>query len=1270
MEVVGGAASVITVIDISAKIFELCQTYVSAVKEARKDIQRLRDGVTSLQDVLTDVRDLAEDSSLSGRSVFSRLNQYDGPVQQCERDLRRLVAQLELGEGESKMRQFGLRALKWPFSSKDIDKRLQIINDYKATFTLALTSDNFTLTRTIKDDIARLAIGEKQQKIRHWLSSPDPSTNHNAACKLRQATTGEWFLKSDEFEKWKMTSRSFLWLYGIPGCGKSVLCSTALEEVKSQYKSNYTVEIPTVAIAYFYFDFNDSEKQRHDKFTHSLIEQLAWQSAKALAYLESLFSHCQDGKGQPTQDALEVALQQMLNEFGETFIILDALDECKEREELLLLLKNLTSWGAGNLHVLATSRRERDIEEALEPLVTSEICLQSAIVDNDIRTYLSERLQNDSRLKRWPANVRGEIKDTLIEGAQGMFRWVVCQLEVLRKCLKVDALRKALKSLPKTLDETYARILLSINEDYRQDAFRILQWLVYSARPLRIEEMVEVIAIDTEQSRFNPENRLPDPRDLLTICSSLVTTISVTAEGNDGASNETTELRLAHFSVKEYLISDRIRTGTAFQYDIQSRGEEEIAQSCLTYLLQFQRGVLTSGNLNTFPLALYAARHWCRHFRATKDSDQASKLVMQLFQGEAFQNWIRLYNLDGLQRKTIIKRYFDRISSPLYYASLEGLFELVSLLLEKGADVNAQGGSYGNALQAALSRGHEATTALLLEKGADVNAQGGFYGNALQAASARGHEATTALLLEKGANVNAQGGFYGNALQAASASSHEAIAALLIEKGADVNTQGGVYGNALQAASGEGHEAIAALLIEKGANVNAQGRYHDNALQVASGKGHEAIAALLIEKGANVNAQGRYHDNALQVASGKGHEAIAVLLIEKGANVNAQGRYHDNALQVASAGGHEVIVALLIEKGADVNAQGGEYSNALQAASFRGRAAIAVLLLEKGADVNAQGGEYGNALQAASARGHEAIAALLIEKGADVNAQAGYHGNALQAASLGGHEAIAALLIEKGANVNAQGGYHGNALQAASAGGHEAIAYHGNALQAASLGGHEAIAALLIEKGANVNAQGGYHGNALQAASARGHEAIVVLLIEKGADVNTQSKRYGNALQKASLGGHEAIAALLIEKGADVNAQGGEYGNALQAASFRGRAAIAVLLLEKGADVNAQGGEYGNALQAAAVQGHEAIAALLLKEGADVNAQGGYYGNALQAASARGHEAIAALLIEKGADVNAQGGRYGNALQAASVKGHEAVAALLLEKGARAENIA
>jgi hypothetical protein len=293
----------------------------------------------------------------------------------------------------------------------------------------------------------------------------------------------------------------------------------------------------------------------------------------------------------------------------------------------------------------------------------------------------------------------------------------------------------------------------NIDEEYSQDAFRIFQWLVHSARPLRIEEVAEVLAINTEESRFDPENRLPEPRDLLTICSSLVTIVAGTVKDNKGAFNETTELRLAHFSVKEYLISDRIRKGMAFQYDIQSRAEEEIAQTCLSYLLHFQKGVLTSGNLNTFPLARYAAEHWCRHFRAVEDWDQACKLSLQLFQGDALKNWIRLFDPDRPWEGSDISRDTTNIASALYYVSLQGLLKPLRLLLERGADVNAQGGAYDNALQAASAGGHEAVVALLLEKGADVNAQGGAYGNALQAASAGGHKAIVALLLKKGARA-------------------------------------------------------------------------------------------------------------------------------------------------------------------------------------------------------------------------------------------------------------------------------------------------------------------------------------------------------------------------------------------------------------------------------------------------------------------------------------------------------------------------------------
>ena len=221
-----------------------------------------------------------------------------------------------------------------------------------------------------------------------------------------------------------------------------------------------------------------------------------------------------------------------------------------------------------------------------------------------------------------------------------------------------------------------------------------------------------------------------------------------------------------------------------------------------------------------------------------------------------------------------------------------------------------------------------------------------------------------------------------------------------------------------------------------------------------------------------------------------------------------------------------------------------------------------------------------------------------------------------------------------------------------------------NSLLAASEEGNETMVRLLLEGGADVNAQGGEYGTALQAASYKGHREISLLLLEMGADVNAQGGRYGNALQAAIINGHHMIALELLGWMADPNAQGGEHGSALQAASIRGYEWLVQHLLQMGADANAQGGRHGSALKAASFRGYEAVVQTLLEVGADVNAQGGRYNSALQAASYGDHEGVVRLLLDKGADVNAQGGRYGNALQAASYKGNEAIVQLLLDKGA------
>jgi hypothetical protein len=128
-----------------------------------------------------------------------------------------------------------------------------------------------------------------------------------------------------------------------------------------------------------------------------------------------------NGKQQPMTGELLTTLRQIVQEFDETFIILDALDECTERQELLTNIEEIAKWKIGKLHILATSRREKDIEEWLEPLVNDQekICIQSALVNDDIRTYVHEKLQTDRKLK-WSAKVQEEIEKSLMDGAHGM----------------------------------------------------------------------------------------------------------------------------------------------------------------------------------------------------------------------------------------------------------------------------------------------------------------------------------------------------------------------------------------------------------------------------------------------------------------------------------------------------------------------------------------------------------------------------------------------------------------------------------------------------------------------------------------------------------------------------------------------------------------------------------------------------------------------------------------------------------------------------------
>lgn len=769
-------------------------------------------------------------------------------------------------------------------------------------------------TRDIVQDMNAI---QHMKELNRWLLPPDPSVNYNKALQQRHKGSGQWLLQRTDYATWKAKAGSFLWLHGIPGCGKTVLSSSIIEDLRHGVICHDPL--------YFYFDFSDTNKQALDKALRSLIVQLYRHSNSEDVQrpLNDLWKAHGEGMAQPDLDALSKTFQRMIQLGNGVWIILDALDECQPRTKLLQWIKILMDSQKSKVHLLVTSRPEQDIESAITRWAYKEsiVRIRSTLIADDIQAYILARVREHAGLNRWQSHpeIQQEIGDTLTNKADGMFRWVSCQLDALEGCYHYSTLKTALESLPEDLNETYARILAKIPRSHAQYTTRILQFLTFSERPLRLDEAVDLIAVEIEKSpRFDPKNRMPLPEEVLRYCSSLATMVSK----KDFYNTDQPEIRLAHSSVKEYLRSTELGS-------IVARGS--IAKICLSYLLEVPHKLETWQIPRVFPLAEYAAQNWTGHAAAAqRDENQhmaVHALTMELFRSAgSYEIFYGLCSPRDEWRGP--PNEVGAVRPPLYYAAMQGLSNSV---LELIPDIDVPSRLFSNSLYSASRRGHDKVVQILLERN-DVN---GVYlatssaifsvgtkcechSEALYVASQKGHEKVVRLLLSKGADAdaNAENGGFGNALQIASKKGHKGVVALLLQYGANVHAKDGEHGNALYAASWHGHEEIVELLLTKGATVNPEDKYLGTSLRAASAAGATAVVSLLLRIGAYDNIKGGYHGSALCAASCAGHKEIVRMLLDKSTNIHDQ-NYYDEALHAAAGGDHEEIFYMLFVRGAN-----------------------------------------------------------------------------------------------------------------------------------------------------------------------------------------------------------------------------------------------------------------------------------------------------------------------------------------------------------------
>lgn len=883
---------------------------------------------------------------------------------------------------------------------------------------------------------------------------------------------------------------------------------------------------------------------------------------------------------------------------------------------------------------------------------------------------------------------------------------------------------EALQNLPTGLDETYNRMFQNIHSNFRQEVISLLKWLCFSNETLTLDMLADIFILRPDcDAVLMVEDQLFSSDDVLKYLSGLVITYKVKPNdqrdyihGKDAFYHDYSyspgevKVRLAHFSIKEYLTSDRMREGYMSDFSFTDiNAHLWIARSCIAY-----HKLLSSSHFDDAS----SKHHWrLRHYASDKWPVHLEKIPYVFWPTAMTENALhalsaRSHSLQKMLSAILLVeiRYGSRdvermLQRPHFYAARRGFFQLTNLLLpqDSGANRYRTQEDLDLALQDAAHGGNKAIVEKLLHEGANVNAKGKPFGTALLAAISRGHLAIVSLLLDKGADIEAEGSGLGD-----------------WDEKLTLSTP-------LQLAGRNGQLATLELLLSRGAKINYTPKTTKCILSWTLG--HSECFNYLLENGADVNIVD-CHASALYEAASHGYWDKFDLLLDKGADVNLPGKlgYPLHGLMslnmlVHKAGPLDHVLERmkrLLDLGADPNASTATSGTPLYRACTNAlfiregyMAQIAQYLIERGADVNTFREKRGNTFQADEGFFRHSAMKLLLENGADISTWAPVWecGSVLHTACYEGDLPLVELLLDHGADVHSRCGVFDSVLQAAC--GHPWMVPNIQILK------------LLLDCGVNINAQGGKYGTALQAACFCGAEtpndvtkrvAIVQSLLDHGAEVNLEGGEYGTALQAAcatSSGGFDTVR-LLLERGANIHFVGGKYGNAWHAAAQNARDnldnfQLLQLLHEHGAKVNHVLPEtypYATALHAVLSQrwfteygrankwNIDALQAtwaseiqLLLDLGADVNLAGGIYGLPLQGACAvepqvlydyhappaftnldsLGHGAMTLLTANncQSIDVNAQSGMFGTALQAAAYSGQTRSIRMLLERGAQ-----
>ncbi|KAK1843233.1 ankyrin repeat protein [Colletotrichum chrysophilum] len=437
--------------------------------------------------------------------------------------------------------------LELALSAETLDKLLQSLASQDEIKTgLSLLSRKVDRINEIQ---SRVEMDDRRRKVVSFFLKVNPQPNFQTSMRLRQPLTGLWLTESNQtYQKWRDIPSSSLWLSGIPGAGKTVLCGVVIDDVLQMSNES-------TAVAFYFCDYKNHDSQQLVNILGAIAVQLSQQNEEAFSLLEDQFTLLNPSGGLPKEPEAEMLMDlisRLSSLYEKVFLVVDGVDECGAgMGEVAAELRQLSE-GCRPLSLAIFSRDEQEInEEVSENFAHIEIAAHSKDIDLYVCAEMGKRRQL-KKMRLQSPDLAEEIREKLVTGAQGMFRWVACQLDYLCELTTNRARREALSSLPPTLPETYHRILLRIlgrGPEITKLVRKSLHWISLD-RNLSLHELCQAVSIADSNGLFVSDDDLVDVDYIAEECRSFVRKRQWRDE------NVTKDyIEFAHFTVEEYLRS-------------------------------------------------------------------------------------------------------------------------------------------------------------------------------------------------------------------------------------------------------------------------------------------------------------------------------------------------------------------------------------------------------------------------------------------------------------------------------------------------------------------------------------------------------------------------------------------------------------------------------------------------------------------------------------------------------------------------------------------